>query len=91
MYCAGREPNRSLLVDILRGRSGWHIIPWLSFSDPEIGRCSGLLAEANVVFMTTNELVAERLETREEERCGGWEVGDGEGEMGDGHVGDEGR
>lgn len=36
--------------------------------------------------MTTDELVAERLKTGEEEGCRCWEVGDGECKMRDGHI-----
>lgn len=89
MYCTGSESNGPIQSLSSEAIEQYHV-PWLLFCDPEIGRGTRFLTKANVVLMTTDELIAQGLKTREEERRGGWEVGDGEGEMGDGHVGGQG-
>lgn len=59
--------------------------PWFPFSDPKVRGFALFSPEPNVGLVSTDELVAQRLEARQEERRRGWEVGDGEGKVRDRH------
>lgn len=75
-------------VDVNKGPIYWKAhVPRLLFRNPEIRRLSLLLSKANVVIMSADELVSQRLEAGEEERSGGGKMRDGQGQMRDGHIG----
>ena len=81
-----RYAARSQLVLVTRFNSIDGHLPRFLFRDPKICRLAGLLTETNVVIVTPNKLVPQRLQAGKKEGCGGRQVSNRQGEVRDRHV-----